>query len=531
MADERIIQQVIRRHDTLQSVRKSWETHWNEVSEYVIPRHNIYTKTRGGKRNTTIYDSTAPRACARLAASLHSMLTNPSQDWIALRVMPETLMDAIEVRRWLYKTEEAILTEINNSNFHAKAQEFYLDLVAFGTGILFADESPTGSPSNVTFYCLPINQCGIAENSYGRIDVLHREFNMSARNIVQKFGEKACNKEILEIAEKRPDSEVTIIHAIFPKEDYNKYNKFDKPYVSLWIAKKWNHVLREGGYYEFPAFVTRWATASGEIWGRGPGMEALADIKTANKMTKDILDATSRIITPPLDMEYQSYLTPLDITPGRLNQRAKNANPVQPLYTVDGRAIPVTDNLLEKIKASINETFYFDAISLIKADRMTATEVMQRVEENMRILGPTYSRLVHEYLEPLTKRVYGILLRKGILPEPPQILQRYRGKMKIDYMSPMARAQKTSDVAAIQRTINMLAAMAQIQPEVLDNFDFDIAARYTADATGVPSILIRSHEAVAAIRDARAQQQQAMQQMQAMKEAAEVGKTLSEIQM
>ena len=260
-------------------------------------------------------------------------------------------------------------------------------------------------------------------------------------------------------------------------------------------------------------------------------MEALADIKTANKMTKDILDATSRIITPPLDVEYQSYMTPIDITPGRLNQRAKNANPIQPLYTVDGRAIPVTDNLLEKIKTSINETFYFDAISLIKADRMTATEVMQRVEENMRILGPTYSRLVHEYLEPLTKRVYGILLRKGVLPEPPQMIQQYRGRIKIDYMSPMARAQKTSDVAAIQRTINMLAIMAQIQPDVLDNFDFDVAARYTADANGVPSILIRSHKDVEAIRETRAQQQQAMQQLQAMQQAAEVGKTLSEIQM
>ena len=162
---------------------------------------------------------------------------------------------------------------------------------------------------------------------------------------------------------------------------------------------------------------------------------------------------------------------------------------------------------------------------------MTATEVMQRVEENMRILGPTYSRLVHEYLEPLTKRVYGILLRKGILPEPPQILQRYRGKMKIDYMSPMARAQKTSDVAAIQRAIGMVATMAQVSPEVLDVIDFDKAVKYTADATGVPSVLIRGDEEIAAIRQARAQQQQAMQQMQAMKEAAEVGKTLSEIQM
>ncbi len=156
---------------------------------------------------------------------------------------------------------------------------------------------------------------------------------------------------------------------------------------------------------------------------------------------------------------------------------------------------------------------------------------MQRVEENIRILGPTYSRLVHEYMEPLTKRVIGIMARKNKLPEMPQILQRYGGPVKIDFLSPMSRAQRMSDVAAIQRALSFVSVLAQVSPEMLDVFDFDETARHVADITGVPARLLRNRDDVEAIRQARAQAQMMQQQMQLMKDAAEVGKTASQIEM
>ncbi len=528
---ENAIQKILERYNQLKNIRIPWQGHWAEISDYIIPLQNIYPRARGGKRTTYIYDSTALRALSRLAATLHSMLTNPSQRWLAIKTNPMELMSLNEVSRWVQAIEDISLEAINSSNFHMKAQEFYLSLIAFGTGILFLEEGQDPNGPALIFKTLPVSECVIAENEKGFVDVLFREFTMSARNVVRQFGEKACNTKILELADKRPDEEVKMLHAIFPKDDYNKFNKLDKPYASVWIASEWNHVLRESGYYEFPAFVTRWSTAPGEIWGRGPGMEALPDVKTVNKMTKDILEAASKIITPPLDVEYKSYLTPLDATPGKINTRAKGATPVQPLYIVDGKAIPLTDAMVEKIKQSINESFYYDAISLVRADRMTATEVMQRVEENVRILGPTYSRLVYEYLEPLTRRVIGIMARKGLLPEPPQALQRYGAKVKIEYLSPMSRAQRMSDVAAIQRALSFVAAMAQVNPDMLDVFNFDETARHIADITGVPARLLRSRDEVDALRQQRAQAQAMQQQMQMLKDAVEVGKTASEIKL
>lgn len=526
--NEPIVLKVLERHTKIKELRMPWESHWDEISNRIIPRHNVYTKGKGGKRRGEIYDSTAPRANARLASSLHSMLTNPSQKWLSLKISPLSLMEDYDILTWVENVTDIIMDSINESNFHTKAHEFYLDMPSLGTGILFHEENKDNSGPDFVFHTLPLIQCCILENHRGYIDVLHREFEMSARNVLRHFGEEACNDKIKELAEKKPDEGIQIVHAIFPKEDYSKFNAFDKPYASVWIATQWKHLLKEGGYDEFPAYVTRWSTASGEIWGRGPGMEGLPDIKTANAMTKDILEASELVIRPPWDVEYKSYISPLNTTPNHMNHRVRGANPAQPLHTVDGKAIPITDALLEKVKNSINDTFFYDAINLIRADRMTATEVMQRVEENMRILGPTYSRMQHEFLEPLVMRAYGILKRRGAIPDPPPQIANAGGFVKVEYESPMARAQRTSDIMAIQRTISLVAPMAEVAPDMLDNYNFDEFARHIGRTTGLPQRLIRNPEEVEAIRAKREQMQQMAQMAAVAKDAATAAKTVSE---
>jgi len=529
--NEPIVLKVLERHTRIKELRAPWESHWDEISNRIVPLHNVYFKSKGAKRRGEIYDSTAPRANARLAASLHSMLTNPSQKWLSLKISPLSLMEDHNILMWVEHVTELIMDAINDSNFHTKAHEFYLDLPSLGTGVLFHEENDGDEGPDFVFHTLPLIQCAVLENHKGYIDVLHREFEMSARNTLKYFGEEACNDKIRELAEKKPEESIQLIHAVFPKDDYDKYNKLDKPFASVWIATQWKHLLKESGYYEFPAYVTRWATASGEIWGRGPGMEGLPDIKTANAMTKDILEAAEIIIRPPIDMEYKSYLNPVNTSPAHINQRARGAAKLEPLYIVDGRSIPVTDALLEKVKNSINDTFFYDAINLIRADRMTATEVMQRVEENMRILGPTYSRLQHEFLEPLVMRAYGILLRRGKIPPPPPQIAQAGGYVKVEYESPMARAQRTSDIMAIQKAMGLVGPFTEAVPDILDNYDTDEIARHIGRTTGLPQKLIRDPEQVAQIRQERQNMQQMAQIAAIAKDAAKAGKDASQMDM
>ena len=46
---------------------------------------------------------------------------------------------------------------------------------------------------------------------------------------------------------------------------------------------------------------------------------------------------------------------------------------------------------------------------------MTATEIMARNADMMRILGATYGRLLHEFIRPLVERGLQILARRGVI--------------------------------------------------------------------------------------------------------------------
>ena len=52
--------------------RRNWENHWQQVSDYCLPRKADITKERspGDKRHSLVFDGTAIHALALLAASL-----------------------------------------------------------------------------------------------------------------------------------------------------------------------------------------------------------------------------------------------------------------------------------------------------------------------------------------------------------------------------------------------------------------------------------------------------------------------------
>ena len=159
---------------------------------------------------------------------------------------------------------------------------------------------------------------------------------------------------------------------------------------------------------------------------------------------------------------------------------------------------------------------------------MTATEALIREEDKLRLMGPHLGRVQGEFLGPLIEeRIFGILVRQsepfwangsdGPLPLPPDPL--VGRDIRVDYVSPLAKAQKTADGKAILRTLESLLPLAQADPSVLDMVDADAAARALAEAWGAPAELLRDSEAVTALR----QQRQQMEMLQTMLTAGDQG--------
>ena len=315
MAKTDLTKKLLTRFSRLAGQRQNWETHWQEVADYMMPRKSDVTKkrTRGDKRMELIFDSSPLQALELLAASLHGMLTNPSTPWFTLRFKQDNIENEDEAKLWLESATDAMYTAFNRSNFQQEIFELYHDLITFGTAAMFIEED---EEDFIKFSTRHIDEVYIAENDKGRIDTIYRRFNLSARAVVQKFG-TAVSQDILALEKKDPYKEVEIVHAVYPRADFdpNKKDKKNMPFESVYMEYKNGNELSVSGFKEFPFVVPRYLKASHEIYGRSPAMTALPDVKMLNEMVKTTIKAAQKQVDPPLLVPDDGFLLPVRTVP------------------------------------------------------------------------------------------------------------------------------------------------------------------------------------------------------------------------
>jgi len=519
MAKTDLTKSLISRFEKLEGQRQNWETHWQEVADYMQPRKADVTKqrARGDKRMEQVFDSSPIQAVELLAASLHGMLTNPSTPWFTLRFKDEEIDNEDEAKLWLESSTDAMYTAFNRSNFQQEIFELYHDLITFGTAAMFIEED---NDDIIKFSTRHINEVFIAENDKGRIDTIYRKFKISARAAIQKFGE-SVSADVQTKAKKDPYEEIEILHAVYPRADFNpnKKDKKNMPFESVYIEFKNGNELSVSGFREFPFVVPRYLKASNEIYGRSPAMTALPDVKMLNEMSKTTIKAAQKQVDPPLLVPDDGFLLPVRTVPGGLNfYRSGTRDRIEPLNI--GANNPLGLNMEEQRRDSIRAVFYVNQLMMQQGPQMTATEVIQRNEEKMRLLGPVLGRLQSELLKPLIDRVFAILLRNNMLPQAPEFLS---GRdIEIEYVSPLAKAQKSTELQSIIRTVEILGSLANVAP-VFDYINFDNLVKHLADIVGVPQKILKSQSQVNAERQQAQQQQQEMQQMQQLQQVAKAG--------
>jgi hypothetical protein len=510
---------LLKRFDKLKAQRQNWETHWQEVADYMIPRKADVTKSRskGDKRTELIFDSSPLQSVELLAASLHGMLTNPSTPWFSLRFKEEDMEFEDEAKEWLESATDVMYTAFNRSNFQQEIFELYHDLITFGTAAMFIEED---EDDILKFSTRHINEIYVAENDKGRIDTVFRKFKLSARAAVQKFGDNVSNN-IATKNRKDPYEEVEILHVIYPRADFNpkKQDKQNMPFASVYMEAGSGDELSVSGFKEFPFVVPRYLKASHEIYGRSPAMTALPDVKMLNEMSKTTIKAAQKQVDPPLLVPDDGFILPVRTVPGGLNfYRSGTRDRIEPLNI--GANNPLGLNMEEQRRNSIRNAFYVNQLMMQQGPQMTATEVIQRNEEKMRLLGPVLGRLQSELLKPLIDRAFNICLRKNLFREAPEFLA---GKdIEIEYVSPLAKAQKSTELQAIMRGIEIMGSLANVAP-VFDYVNFDKLVKHLMDIVGVPQKILKPQSQVNAERQAKQQQQEQMQQMQQLQQVAEAG--------
>tara|TARA_R100000654_G_scaffold54678_2_gene80874 strand:+ start:113 stop:1711 length:1599 start_codon:yes stop_codon:yes gene_type:complete len=519
MADDLAIG-LMKRFDSLYQQRQVWESHWQEIADFVVPRKADITKKRtdGDKRSELIFDSTAIHAAELLSASLHGMLTNSATRWFSLRYRDRDLDSDDTAKEWLESVEDDMYLAFARSNFQEQIHELYHDLICFGTAVMFIEQDKDNQVRFQTRHC---RETFLSEDDNGRVDTVYREFHMPARAVIQRFGAEAVDNSVIKKNETNPYEKIRLVHAVYPRDerDIQRVDTKNKPFASVYIDPKTKTVLSESGFDEFPYVAPRFLKASFEIgYGRSPAMTVLSDIKMINKMSEVTIRAAQKQVDPPLLVPDDGFMLPIRTVPGGLNfYRSGTRDRIEPLNI--GANNPLGLNMEEQRRQAIRSGFYVDQLILSQGPQMTATEVVQRTEEKMRLLGPVLGRLQAELLQPLITRVYNLMVRQKAFAAAPDFMK--DSSIEIEYVSPLAKAQKQGDIQSALRMLELFGPLAQLDQSALDYIDVDGLAKYLLKTLSIPATTVRGDMEVQEMRSRRQEQQIAASQQQELMQLAE----------
>lgn len=505
--------QIWKRLGSLKTERASWDSHAKELAQNLMPRSSRFfasDRNRGGNRHNAIYDNTGLKGVRTLAAGLMSGMTSPARPWFRLETADPGLMKSEPVKVWLATITRMMLDVFAQSNTYNALHGLYEELGVFGTGstIIMPDFNDMIRHTPLTF-----GEYWLATNQRREVDTLYREFEIPVGAMVRQFGFEECSTTVQGLYNRRElDQWVKVIHAVEPRleRDERKRDNLNMPFRSCYFELEGpkTKYLRESGFKAFPALCPRWKVVGGDVYGESPGMEVLGDVKQLQHEQLRKAQAIDYQTKPPVQAPTQAKGAEIDLLPGGVSY-VDSANPTGGLKSVFEVRLQL-DHLLQDIqdvRYRINSGFYADLFLMLASNdlgTMTATEVAERHEEKLLMLGPVLERLHNELLSPLIDQTFDHIVESGALPPPPPEMEGQ--DLDVKFVSILAQAQRAVATTSADRFVAGLATVATMgKTDVLDRFDSDEWAEWYADSLGVDPRLIVADDKVALVRKARAQ--------------------------
>ncbi|MGA2403042.1 MAG: portal protein [Syntrophobacteraceae bacterium] len=526
---------VDRRLVSLRTDRWSYWQHWRQLSDFMLPRRGRYLvtpnqATRGDPVGSRIINETPVFASRTLAAGLMAGLTSPARPWFRLSIRDMDVSDNTPVRLWLDEVTKRMLTVLSQSNAYNALHVIYEELGVFGTGCMLIEED---YEDVIRCQTLTVGEYYLASSGRNQIDTLYREYVLSAGQVVERFGLENCSAQVRSLWQSgQLDKEVYVAQAIEPNDDRAPQLPGLKGRKYRSVIWEWgqsqNLVLELKGYHELPFCAPRWHVIANDSYGRSPGMEALGSSKMLQQMEKRSAQAIDKVVNPPMVAGVEMKNEPLSLLPGGVTYvNNMQQNGFKTAYEVppDIRGL---EEKIAKCEDRIKQAFFADLFLMIsQLDTVrTATEIIERKQEKMLMLGPFLERSQFELINPFIERVFSMMQRAALIPPaPPEI----RGRaFDIECVSTLADAQKATATTPIERLVAFIGNLMGARPDVGDNLDWDETTREYADFLGVSQKLIIATDKMAKVRQERAQQAQAQQAAQMSMAGVQGAKTLSE---
>jgi hypothetical protein len=510
--------------------RASFDSHWKELGDWLLPRRTRFwsgDRNKGDKRNQNIIDSTARFAARTLQSGLHAGLTSPARPWFKLTTPDPDLAEQKPVKEWLHTVTQRMQVVFADSNLYNTLPILYGDMGVFGTGAMSMLED---TEDLFRCYSYPIGSYVLGLDSRGLAATFVRDYELSVRQVVEEFGQVDGNPRAIDWSRisamvknlwDRGDynQPVKLCWVVTPNEqaDADRIGSQFLPWSSCHFEEGEGRTgfLRERGFRSFPILAPRWDITGEDTYGTDcPGMTALGDVKQLQLMQREKAKAIKKMVDPPLvgGLELRSQKTSL--LAGDITYMRDAKDGLKPIHEVRLDISHLVEDI-GQVQYRIQRAFYEDLFLMLArsdqqlgAARPTAREIDERHEEKLLALGPVLERTNDELLSPLIDRAYEMMEAKGLIPDAPDVLDGV--KLKVEYVSILAEAQKLAGVAMQDRFVASVVPLAEAFPDIRHKINIKRIVDNYAEMLGVdPRVLYSDEEA-----DASAQQEAELQQSQ-----------------
>jgi len=504
------VTEIIRRWKKLRAEKSEWHQHYDDLARIFLPRRLGFATTRvvSERRTQALYDSTPMQAARGLANAIGGMMRPEGLPEVEMLTDDDALNNSEEVKAWLADSEIRLKDAFNNpkARFRQASAEKDLDLVVFGNAPMFIGETR----NSLLFQSVYLRDVTPFFNEEGSVEGMFRERKFTLRQASARFGSNRLSEEARKKLDKNPDDPIEMLHVVLPRKEAKVSPLFarDLPFADLWIEVETKNVLSEGGFHEFPFIFPKFDSSSGENLGRSPAMIALPDGDTLQAMGETILVAGQRAADPPLAVPNDGAFSAYNTFPGGLvyydvdSAQAVGGNPFFPIES--GMNLPITRDMQRDSRDQVWNAFFRNILNLpVEGPQMTATEVIQRKEEFIREIGPTFGKLETDDTAPTVERAFMIMLRSDGFAPIPEVLQGQN--IRFEYNSPVKRIRQQVDAAAARAWTEEMIALGQTKPEVLDLINAEALGRFSAEAANIPKQIVNSAEVVQQIQASRAE--------------------------
>jgi len=477
-------EQIIKRHELAQRRKDNWRQIYEDCYEFALPQRNLYDGyyegggSPGQNKMVRVFDSTAINATQRFANRIQSGLFPPYGRWCRLEPgsdIPEERR--IETQAILDIYADKMFALLRQSNFDLAMGEFLLDL-AVGTAVMLVQPGDDITP--IRFTSVPQYLVAIEEGAHGKVDNVYRRMRLKGEAISQHWADAEIPERMQRMIEEKPTEEIELLEATCYMPDEGMYS-----YQVIWPEGKIELLQRK--MKSSPWVVARYMKVAGEVYGRGPLVTAIPDIKTLNKTLELLLKNASLSIAGVYTAADDGVLNPqtIRIAPGAIIPVARNGGPQGESLRMLPRSgdFNVSQIVINDLRMNVKKIMLDDTLPPDNMSARSATEISQRIQELATNLGSAFGRLITETMIPLVSRILYVMDERGMIEMP----LRVNGlEVKVTPVSPIAQAQNMGDIEKIMQWVQLSASLG---PEGQMSVQTANISDYVADKLGIPADL------------------------------------------